>query len=69
MAVTAGALSKAKRSHPASEVRGNSLEESPCARGQEWWLGRSTHVPGAVAALVQKGLEELSLIEGQEGWQ
>ena len=27
------------------------------------------HVQGAVAAWVQEGLEELSHIEGQEGWQ
>ena len=27
-----------------------------------------THVQGAVAARVQEGLEELSHVEGQEGW-
>ena len=76
-AVTAG--SAAERSYPTSEVRGNGLEcQSVMAqegvsrdthvRGQGWWPGRSTHVQGAVAALAQEGLEELSHIEVQEGW-
>ena len=38
-----------------SEVRGSVQEESP-------------HVEGAVAAQAQEGLEELSHVEGQEGW-
>ena len=41
-------------SHPAFEVRGSSQEEQP-------------QVQGAVAVLVQEGLEELSHVEGQEG--
>ena len=44
----------AGRSYPASEARGGSQEEKP-------------HVQGAVAPQVQKGLEELSHLEGQEG--
>ena len=43
-------------SHPAFEVRGSSQEEQP-------------QVQGAVAVLVQEGLEELSHVEGQERWQ
>ena len=43
-------------SYPTSEVRGSGQEEPP-------------HVPGVVAVRVQKGLEELSHIEGQDGWQ
>ena len=45
----------AERSYPASEVRGSGREDQP-------------HVQGAMAAWVQEGLEELSLVEGQEGW-
>ena len=45
----------AKRSYPMSKVRGGGQEEPP-------------HVQGAVAVRVQKGLEELSHVEGQE-WQ
>ena len=45
----------AERSYPVSEVRGGSREEQP-------------HVQGAVAAWAQEGLEELSHVEGQEGW-
>ena len=41
---------------PKSEVRGGSQEEQP-------------HIQGAVAARAQEGLEELSHVEGQEGWQ
>ena len=32
-----------------------------------WELEQLTHVQGAVAALAQEGLEELSHVEGQEG--
>ena len=59
----------AGRSYPTSEVRGNGLEEPPRVQGQGWQPGRSTHVQGAVAVQAQEGLEELSHIEGQEGWQ
>ena len=72
----------ARRSYFASEVRGNDLEEPPRVRGHGWGLGggtprpgpgvapgRATHVQGAVAALAQEGLEELSHVEGQEGRQ
>ena len=40
---------------PKSEVRDGSQEEQP-------------HIQGAVAARAQEGLEELSHVEGQEGW-
>ena len=46
----------AEKSYPASEARGGGREDQP-------------HVQGAVAAQAQEGLEELSHIEGQEGWQ
>ena len=49
----------ALRSHPAPEARGG-------ARGQVRRLGGATR--GAVAVLAQKGLEELSRVEGQELW-
>ena len=44
----------AGRSHPTPEARGGSGEDQP-------------HFQGAVAAGAQKGLEELSHVEGQEG--
>ena len=47
---------EAKRSYPTPEARGGSREEQP-------------HIQGVVAAQVQEGLEELSHVEGQEGWQ
>ena len=46
----------AGRSYPASEVRGGGREKQP-------------HIQGAVAVWVQEGLEELSQVEGHEGWQ
>ena len=45
----------AQRSYPTSEARGSGREELP-------------HVQGAVAAQAQEGLDELSHVEGQEGW-
>ena len=73
-----------KRSYPTSEVRGSGQEELPKSEvrggsqkelphapmpetrggGQE----EQPHVQGAVAARAQEGLEELSYVEGQEGW-
>ena len=50
-----------------SEVMGNGLEEPPCVQGQGRLPGRSIHIQGAVAALAQEGLAELSHVEGQEG--
>ena len=44
----------AERRYPANEVRGGGREELP-------------HVQGAMAVGAQKGLEELSHVEGQEG--
>ena len=45
----------AKRTYPTPETRGGGLEEQ-------------LHVQGAVAARAQEGLENLSHVEGQEGW-
>ena len=70
----------AGRSHLAPEARGGDPEEPPQARGQGRQLGGATHVAGqsqwpggaslgAVVAQAQEGLEELSHVEGQEGWQ
>ena len=62
----------AKRSYPASEVRGGGPEELPHTPKPEVRGGGQEdqpHVQGAVAAWVQEGLEELSHFEGQEGWQ
>ena len=56
---------------PKPEARGGGQEELPHAPkpkarggGQE----EQPHVQGAVAARAQEGLEELSQVEGQEGW-
>ena len=56
---------------PKPEARGGGQEELPHAPkpkarggGQE----EQPHVQGAVAARAQEGLEELSHVEGQEGW-
>ena len=54
-----GPLYRDGRSHPMLEGKGG-------AQGKGWRPGGGTQ--GAVAALVQEGLEELSHIEGQEGW-
>ena len=48
-------------------LRRNGGEEPPRIRVQGRWPGRSTHVQGAVAALVQEDLKELAHVEGQEG--
>ena len=61
----------AERSYPASEVRGCGREELPHApKPEARGSGREDqpHVQGAVAAQAQEGLEELSHVEGQEGW-
>ena len=74
-----------ERSYPVSEVRGGGREEIPhapnprpgAAGGRSYTKpeargsGREDqpHVQGAVAAQAQEGLEELSHVEGQEGWQ
>ena len=57
---------------PKSEVRGCGREELPHApkpeargSGQE----DQPHVQGAMAARAQEGLEALSHVEGQKGWQ
>ena len=44
------------RSYPTPEARGGGREDQP-------------QVQAAVAARAQEGLEELSQVEGQEGWQ
>ena len=70
-----------ERRYPASEVRGGDERCYPTSRPGAA-AGRSSHTPearcggqedqphvqGAVAALAQEGLEELSHVEGQEGW-
>ena len=62
----------AERRYPASEVRGSGQEEIPHALKPEARGGgreEQPHVQGALAAWAQEGLEELSHVEGQEGWQ
>ena len=60
-----------ERSYPASEVRGGGREELPHAPNPKARGGGQedqSNVQAAVAARVQEGLEELSHVEGQEGW-
>ena len=45
----------AGRSNPTPEARGGGREDQP-------------NIQGALAARAQEGLEELSHVEGQEGW-
>ena len=84
LGVGGAAAGAAERRYPASEVRGGSWEEiphapsprpgttggrsypTPEARGGSW--EDQPHVQGAAAARAQEGLEELSHLEGQEGW-
>ena len=62
----------AGRSHLTPEARGGGPEEPPGAGGQGRRLRPGAAAEGAtrgvVAVLVQKGLEELSRVEGQERW-
>ena len=53
---------------PKPEARGGGREEPPHAGGQGWWRGGPTPRPGSYPVRAQEGLEELSHIEGQEGW-
>ena len=56
---------------PKSEVRGDGREELPHAPTPEARGGGredQPHVQGALTAQAQKDLEELSHVEGQEGW-
>ena len=54
---------------PKSEVRGGGWEELPTPKARGGGREDQPHIQGAVAALVQEGLEALSHIEGQEGQQ
>ena len=61
-----------KRSYPTSEVRDcgrEELRQAPMPEAKGRVREDQPHVQGAVAVRVQEGLEELSHIEGQEGWQ
>ena len=55
-------------SSEASEIICDELfRDTPEARDGGW--EDQPHVQGAVAVRAQEGLEELSHVEGQEGWQ
>ena len=58
----------AKKSYPTSEVRGSNERSYPASKVRGSGREDQPHVQGAVAARVQEGLEELSHVEGQEGW-
>ena len=60
-----------QRSYPESEARAGGWEELPHAPMPEARGGGREDQPqvqGAVAVRAQEGLEELSHVEGQEGW-
>ena len=59
----------AERRYPASEVRGGDERSYPASEARGGGREDRPHIQGAVAARVQEGLEELSHVEGQEGWQ
>ena len=59
---------EAERRYPLSKVRGSGQEEIPHALKPEARGGGREEQPHAVAAWAQEGLEELSHVEGQEGW-
>ena len=50
------------------EARGGEREEQPMPKSRGGGRENQPHVQGAVAARAQEGLEELSHVEGQEGW-
>ena len=58
----------AKRRYPASEVRGGDERSYPASETRVGGREDQPHVQGAMAARAQEGLEELSHVEGQEGW-
>ena len=49
------------------EVRGGGREEQPMPEARSGGQEDQPHVQGAMAARAQEGLEELSLVEDQEG--
>ena len=53
---------------PMPEARGGGWEEQPMPKARGGGQEDQPHIQGAVAARVQEGLEELSHVEGQEGW-
>ena len=52
---------------PTPEARGGGWEEQPTPEARDGGREAQTHVQGAVAARAQEGLEEISLVAGQEG--
>ena len=59
----------AKRSYPTSKARGSGWEEQPHPKARGGGREEQPHIQGAVTARAQEGLEELSQVEGQDGWQ
>ena len=60
-----------ERSYSTSKVRGGGREKLPHSPKPEAKGGGGEdqpHVQGAVAVRAQEGLEELSHIEGKDGW-
>ena len=59
----------AERNYPMSEVRGRNERSYPTSEARGGGQEDQPRVQGAMAAQAQEGLEELSHVEGQEGWQ
>ena len=59
----------ARRSHPVPEAGAPTGRSNPAPEARDGGQEEQPHIQGAVAAQVQKGLEELSNVEGQEGRQ
>ena len=59
----------AERSYPMSEVRGRNERSYPTSEARGGGQEDQPHVQGAMAVWAPEGLEELSHVEGQEGWQ
>ena len=53
---------------PKTEARGGGQEEQPMPEARGGGQEDQPHVQGAMATRAQEGLEELSHVEGQEGW-
>ena len=53
---------------PKPEARGGGQEEQPTPEARAGGQEDQPHVQGAMAARAQQDLEELSHVEGQEGW-
>ena len=57
-----------ERSYTTSEARAGDREEQPTPKARGGGQEDQPHIQGAMAVRAQERLEELSHVEGQEGW-